>query len=225
MGRDPPENDSRMADDNTKQNEAAPAQADEFGVDQKRMPFTEHLIELGRRVLICVLAVAAFAVTFFILFSKQMFDWMTFPVKLAYLRTGAEATYHFRYEEMFIALKPMDMFLSATYICLLATVIVTAPLLVYEIWSFVAPRLKRKERMAVTKIVAAGSVLFLVGAAFAYFVALPIMLGFFLQPTAGLGVASRWNISEVIDFETTMILVFGLLFELPLVVVTLTFRT
>jgi len=212
-----------MAEDDTKQDAAEEPREDEFGIDQKRMPFTAHLVELRWRILICVVVLAVFFLVFFVGFSERLFGWMTLPIRKAFFATGGEAKYHFKYEEMLLALTPMAMFVSAAYFCLVGALAVVAPVLVYELWAFVAPGLKRKERMVVTKIVASGSLLFFVGGAFAYFVALPVMLGFFLEYTAGFGVTSRWNIADVIDFETMIILVFGVCFEMPLVVVALAF--
>jgi len=212
-----------MADEEVVSGEAGQPKGDEFGINQKRMPFTAHLVELRWRILICVAVLAVLFLVFFVGFSERLFGWMTLPVRQAYYRTGGEAKYHFKYEEMLQALTPMAMFVSAAYFCFVGALVVAAPVIVYEFWAFVAPGLKRKERLAVTKVVGSGSLLFFLGAAFAYFVALPVMLGFFLDYTARFGVTSRWNIADVIDFETMIILVFGLCFEMPLVVVALAF--
>jgi sec-independent protein translocase protein TatC len=115
------------------------------------------------------------------------------------------------------------MFVTSAYMCLLAAVILTIPVTFYQAWEFVAPGLKRKERKAVVPILSIGSILFVLGAFFAYMVVVPVALQFLMGYTQGFtGVRLLWNIGDTLKFESVLMLVFGFAFEMPLVVVALT---
>jgi sec-independent protein translocase protein TatC len=121
-----------------------------------------------------------------------------------------------------IALKPPSMFLTSAAVSLIAAVALTVPVTLYEMWMFVAPGLKRKERRVIRPVLAFGTFFFVGGAAFAYYVVLPVVLHFLLSYTLKYDVAPRWNIGDVVKFEAILMLVFGIAFEMPLVIVGLT---
>jgi len=207
-----------MADEEKKPHQEADQEANQFGIDQRRMPFTAHLAELRNRLLICLIAVAVTFFVFFFLAGRYLFAVLELPVKAAAAATGGKVDY----DDLLISLTPVSTFLTSAVVSLLAAVAVTAPVTIYEIWAFAAPGLKRRERRAVIPILSLGTILFAVGVLFAYFVVLRFVLTFLIKYTLNYGVKPTWNISQLIKFEAVMMLVFGLAFELPLVVVALT---
>ncbi|HUT36812.1 MAG TPA: twin-arginine translocase subunit TatC [Planctomycetota bacterium] len=210
-----------MADDATKTNDdpldAEPNEKDEFGLDQKRMTFLEHLLELRWRIMICVGTVLGATILFFVVLRKPMFDWLTYPVMAACKAVGGKV----KYEDLLFVRTPQSLFMASVYYCLLGAVAVTIPVTVWQLWAFVAPGLKKKERRLIGPAIVSTMVLFLAGAAFAYYVIIPIMLVFFLQDTLWLGPRPIWDIADTIKLEALMMLILGVTFELPIVIVLL----
>lgn len=119
------------------------------------------------------------------------------------------------------SLKPTETFMLAIKLSLFAGVIISFPLLLYFILQFVLPGLKENERKALWPALLIGFGLFLIGVLFCYFVVLPKALDFFYSYSGGLGVENEWRIGDYITFTTQFTLIFGLAFELPVVVMTL----
>jgi sec-independent protein translocase protein TatC len=121
-----------------------------------------------------------------------------------------------------VAKDPVSMIMTSIYLCLAAAIALTIPVTGYELWMFVAPGLKRRERRFVMPILTVGTLLFLIGAAFAYFLALPVCLNFLMAFTVEHeGVRVLWNVSETLKFEAIIVLCLGVAFEMPLVIVAL----
>ena len=118
---------------------------------------------------------------------------------------------------------PTAMFVTTAYFCFLAAIALTIPVTGYHMWRFVAPGLKRRERHAILPVLTIGTGLFLLGALFAYFTVVPIALKFLMGYTVQFkGVKPLWMVRNTVKFESVLLLVFGLAFELPLVMVALT---
>ena len=95
---------------------------------------------------------------------------------------------------------------------------IAMPIVLYQIWAFVAPGLYRKEKRFAMPLLASSIVLFYLGIAFAYFVVFPLMFGFFTA-IAPEGVEVQTDISQFLDFITTIFFAFGLAFEVPVATV------
>ena len=95
---------------------------------------------------------------------------------------------------------------------------IAMPIVLYQIWAFVAPGLYRKEKRFAMPLLASSIVLFYLGIAFAYFVVFPLMFGFFTS-IAPEGVEVQTDISQFLDFITTIFFAFGLAFEVPIATV------
>ena len=96
-------------------------------------------------------------------------------------------------------------------------VILVSPLLLYFLLQFIMPGLLQHERRLLRRCLVWGVGLFLLGCSFAYFAVLPRVLGFFYDYSAQLGISNDWRISYYLSFSVKLILVFGLIFELPVV--------
>lgn len=177
------------------------------GEDQEdlvRMGIFEHLDELRGRLLKAVLA---FFVTFMICwaFAGQIYDFLAQPI-YRYLPEDTKLVF----------LGVTDPFLLYVKVAALAGIFLASPVILYQTWSFVAPGLYRRERRMAVPFVFFGSVLFLCGGAFAYYVAFPFAVEFLL----GLGERFQASITvtNYLSFLMTVVLGLGLMFELPTVI-------
>lgn len=168
---------------------------------------TGHLSELRDRLIRSLYAVAVTTVAAWN-FSDQIMDLMVNPIR-KFLPNGK-----------LIFLNPMDMFMGHMKISLMVGVILALPILVYQVWKFVSPGLYEHERKYGAVFIGSGSGLFLVGAAFAYYLVLPTGLEFLLNFGNSSGQAMI-TLPDYLSFFLTMILVFGASFELPLIIVIL----
>jgi sec-independent protein translocase protein TatC len=119
------------------------------------------------------------------------------------------------------ALKPTETFMLSMKLAFFAGVIVAFPFLLFFILQFVLPGLHTHERKVLWPSLAVGFGLFLLGVLFAYFVVLPKTLVFFFEWSLDMGVANDWRIGEYVTFATQFTLLFGLSFELPVVIMAL----
>jgi len=170
-------------------------------IDPKEMPFLDHLEELRRRILISLGVTFVFMIAFIPL-SGFFLDILTLPNDR--LKEPAQLIY----------LKPAGIMMVRMEIGLVAGLIAALPVIFYQLWKFIAPGLMPKERRMVLPTIAITTFCFLVGSAFCYFVVIPTILPF-LYSMGTETIKPQINISEYIGFLLRMILVSGLIFELP----------
>ncbi len=119
---------------------------------------------------------------------------------------------------MMSALKPTETFMLSVKLSFFAAIVISFPLLLMFILQFVLPGLHDNERRVLWPAMTIGFGLFLSGVLFAYYIVLPLALDFFQGWSENMGVANDWRIGEYITFATQFTLLFGLSFELPVVV-------
>jgi len=186
---------------NKKEKESAGSRA-EGASNERRMPFIDHLEELRRRLFVCIGSVAGLGLISY-LFSQQLLDIVTAP--------NPEGT-------RLITLAPTQMFIVHIKVSFFAGVILSMPVLIYQFWQFVAPGLYPKERGYVFPVIFFTVFCFVVGGLFAYFIVVPNGLRFLMSFQTN-DIAATWSIDKYISFVTMMILVFGVVFEIPLLAV------
>lgn len=120
--------------------------------------------------------------------------------------------------KMMSSLKPTETFMLSMKLSFIAGILLALPLLLFFILQFVLPGLHDNERKALWPALAIGSGLFLAGVFFAYFLVLPRALTFFVEWSERIGVQNDWRIGWYISFATNFTLLFGVAFELPVVV-------
>ena len=181
----------------------AGASADEL----PRMTLLEHLEELRRRL---VAALAGLTVGFLVCwaFAPRIFEFLARPI-YRHLPPGSKLAY----------LGVTDPFMLYVKVAALAGAFLTAPFVLYQVWGFVAPGLYRRERRYAVPFVVAGSLLFLAGGAFAYYVAFPFAIDFLLR--MGAAFQPVITVERYLRFLMTIILGLGLMFELPMVILLL----
>lgn len=175
-------------------------------MDDARMTFTAHLEELRSRLVKCLIAIGiGFVGSYF--FKEQFFQVLSRPLVKA---MGDKGTMIFTGipEPFFVYLK----------VALVGGIFFTAPIIIYEIWAFVAPGLYVQEKRYVVPFVFFSSLLFLLGTLFAYYVVCPF--GFrFLLGFAAHNIQPMLAIKEYFSFSTKLLLAFGFVFQLPLFIV------
>jgi sec-independent protein translocase protein TatC len=175
-------------------------------------PFTEHLEDL-RSVLIrsfVVLAATFAACLYFTDDIVKFFEWPLTSVA-AKLTAGPE----FR-KLLLRSLHPADAFMVSIKVVLVTALILSSPYTLYQIWQFVRPGLKPKERGLAIPVFAAGVLLFFLGVAFSYFLILRLCLGFFWTYTLKMNIQPDWSIDNYISFVSFMMIAFGVVFEMPI---------
>jgi len=169
----------------------------------RELTIMEHLQELRRRLIVAAIAVVL-AVIVSLIFTRQLLEWLTAPA-------------HDSVEDVqIIFTDPVGYWAAYFRVSLLAGITISMPVLVYEALAFVGPGLTRAEKRWLYPIVLGASLAFVAGAAFAYYIELPPALRFLLN--SGEGIEPFINITSYIDFTTRLMLVTGLVFELPLLV-------
>lgn len=165
------------------------------------MPLEGHLEELRRRLILCAVTWAAATSAVYGLYSSRL---------LEALRGLAGHDFRFIYTE------PTEAFFAFLNMSMVVGLFVTLPILVYHAVMFVSPGLTRRERRWLFRLVPFAMLLFGAGGAFAWYVALPVMWRFFLGFQSS-GVEAMWTIGKVVGFAVGLILLCGLVFQLPLV--------
>ncbi|RMH22029.1 MAG: twin-arginine translocase subunit TatC, partial [Acidobacteria bacterium] len=173
-----------------------------------RMGLLEHLEELRRRILRALAAlVVGFAACW--AFSRGIYDFLAQPI-YHLMPPGKKLTF----------LGVTDPFLIYVKVALLAGTFLASPYVLYQFWAFVAPGLYRRERRTALPFVVFGSLLFVGGGAFAYYVAFPFAVQFLLG--VGQDFEAQITVDRYLSFLMTVMLGMGLMFELPVVIVLLT---
>lgn len=165
---------------------------------EKSMPLTEHLEELRKKIIYClVVLISLSAVMYF--FSDELIRILSKPVGILYFFTPAEA------------------FTAKIKVAVATGLALSLPFIVYQVWSFVVPALTKQERRYAFPLVLSSAILFGVGVAFAYFVIIPVGIKFLLS-FGTQDLKALIGVTKYLGFILWMLLIFGFVFQLPVVV-------
>ena len=204
-------------------------------IEDSSAPLVEHLIELRNRL---IWAVGAFLVGMILCFivAEPILDFMLQPIETA-MRDLGNPNPVMQYTA------PQEYFFTLVHISVVAGLMVSFPVIAYQLWRFVAPGLYRNEKQAFLPFLIASPVLFFLGAAFAHYVVTPIAMTFFLgfadafsvvtallpglssgtgaaaivpaAPSEGIEIVFQGKVNETLDISLKLIIAFGLCFQLP----------
>jgi sec-independent protein translocase protein TatC len=173
--------------------------------DQEKIPFSAHLEELRKRLIICFIAIGiGFVLSYG--FKEKLFQILTYPL-IKVMQSGDKLIFTGLPEAFFTYVK----------VAFISGFILSAPVIFYQFWMFVAPGLYDKEKRLLLPIVALSTVFFIGGAFFGYFIVFPFGFKFFLG-FASDTIRPLPSMREYLSFSTKMLLAFGLVFELPLII-------
>lgn len=162
-------------------------------------PLRDHLQEFRKRLIICLVVVAIAALACY-----------NYVDDIIALLSGPAGKLYF--------MNPSEVFFTYMEIALYAGILFTLPVLLYEVWAFVAPALWPEERRAVLVILPTAVILFYVGLVFAYYLVIPAAVTFFMG-FATQTLQPMFSLESYLSFILALTLPFGFIFELPLIVV------
>ena len=166
---------------------------------QTEQPLRDHLQEFRKRLIICLVVVA--------IASLACYNYVDDIIALL---SGPAGKLYF--------MNPSEVFFTYMEIALYAGILFTLPVLLYEVWAFVAPALWPEERRAVLVILPTAVILFYVGLVFAYYLVIPAAVTFFMG-FATQTLQPMFSLESYLSFILALTLPFGFIFELPLIVV------
>jgi sec-independent protein translocase protein TatC len=175
-------------------------------MNEEKMSFLDHLGELRKRLLWSFLAILVFFIPAYA-FSNEIFDFLMKPL-IENLPEGSSL----------IFTRPAEGFTTYLKVSFFASVLLAVPFILYQAWKFVAPALYKKEKQIIIPFIFFGSLFFLLGAAFCYYVASPPAFKFLLNEYSSEYVKAFPTISEALSFFMALIFGFGLVFEFPLII-------
>lgn len=204
-------------------------------IDDSSAPLVEHLIELRNRIIWSVIAFVTAMILCFVV-AEPILRFMLGPIERA-MRGLGDPNPVMQYTA------PQEYFFTLIHISVVAGLMLSFPVIAYQMWRFVAPGLYRKEKAAFLPFLIASPVLFLAGAGFAHFIVTPMAMTFFLgfadafsvvtalipglgggetvvdaaAPVAseGIDIVFQGKVNETLDISLKLILAFGLCFQLP----------
>ena len=177
-------------------------------IDASEAPLGDHLMELRRRLIYCIVGfLTAFGLAFY--FSSELLHILILPFKQG---TGHDVA--------LISIKLLGVFLVKIKIAMFGGLFVAFPLIAIQIYGFVAPGLYAHERKIFVPYLIATPLFFVLGAALVYFFLLPVAIKFFFSVAdsvndGGTGIQLMPDVEAYLDFVMTLILAFGVTFQLP----------
>lgn len=176
---------------------------------EKRLTLIQHLTDL-RSCLIRSTIALMIGTGLSLAFSKEIFRILQRPL-LAVMSTGST----------FIATNPLEAFVTYLKVALLTGLFLSCPFILYQTWLFVAPGLYLREKKMTLAFVSLASLFFIGGAVFGYTLIFPIGFRFFVSALEGTGIQFLPQMKDYLGFISKMLLTFGLIFEMPLIIIML----
>ncbi|MCO8079935.1 twin-arginine translocase subunit TatC [Acinetobacter lwoffii] len=185
-----------------------PASNDAAELNLEQMPITQHLIIL-RKHLFKVVAVLIGLFFCLLPFANQTYQWLSEPLRA---QLPASST--------MIATDVTATFMAPFKLNFFVALMIAMPFILYQLWTFIKPALYAKEKSLALPLLIGSIVLFYTGISFAYFVALPSILHFFISVSPET-VAPMTDINSYLSFCLKLFLVFGFTFEIPIITLVL----
>lgn len=214
---------------------------DEEALESSRAPLLDHLTELRSRLIVMVVAfIAAFFLCF--AFSSQIYMVLLHPFEMAsrmlevqkvsghsagpfdlmFVLFGLKAAPVIKGQLALIYTAPLEFFFTKVKVAMFGAIVVSFPVMAQQLYGFIAPGLYKRERRAFLPFLLAAPLLFSLGAALVYYIILPMVLWFSLSQQiisdAGVSVQLLPKVSDYLSLVTTLLLAFGLCFQLPIVI-------
>ena len=167
------------------------------------MPFLQHLAELRTRLIHALVAIAIGACLTYN-WAGSIMGLLTAPIRSAFP------------DLKLIGTGPAEAFICRLQIAFSSGALLACPYVFLQLWLFVAPGLHDKEKRVATPFILSSTICFLSGVSFCYLLVLPIAFGFFSDEFTSLGLSPDIRIGEYLPFMLKLLLVFGMVFELPI---------
>jgi len=184
------------------------ADSENIPENDKQQPLVSHLVELRSRLLKSIFGVLI------------VFCGLAPFANEIYAQLAGPLTVHLPETSSMIAIDVASPFFTPFKLVLMLSIFLSVPLILYQLWAFIAPGLYKHERRMILPLLFASTFLFYLGMAFAYFVVFPLVFGF-LTAAAPEGVTVMTDISRYLDFILTLFFAFGVSFEVPIATILL----
>lgn len=195
------------------QNRPVPEETLKDRLEEK--PFLEHLEDLRRAIIKALLVFGgAFVLCIPLTVRGFTIGLLKRPLLLALMRAQRDTISG----SLLPTLSPAGGFAVAMKVSLGCALVLSFPVLLYLAGDFLLPALTKKERRYFSPALVAGAVLFYAGMALCYFVTMPWALQFFWKFNDVMGIENLWTINEYVKFTTRLLIAFGVVFEMPLVI-------
>ena len=186
----------------------SPKKEDELAGSEQ--PFVQHLVELRDRMVKATLAIVVVAIALAAYPGPAaLYDFLAAPL-VAHLAPGSKL----------IATSVISPFMVPLKVLLMAAFLIALPIVLYQLWAFIAPGLYSHEKKLVLPLVVSSTLLFFIGVAFCYFFVFGRVFAF-IQSFAPASITASPDIEAYLSFVLSMFLAFGMAFEVPVVVVVL----
>ena len=173
--------------------------------DEKELTLVDHLIELRDRIMRSLVAIVVLFLCLFA-FSNEIYTFVAQPLIDALPENSS-----------MIAIDPTSPFFAPFKLTFYVALLLAAPYILYQLWSFVAPGLYKNEKTVAIPIFISSVVLFYAGIAFARYILFGLVFAFFIS-VAPDGIAVSPDINSFLSFALTIFLAFGIAFEVPIAV-------
>ncbi|MDY0235122.1 MAG: twin-arginine translocase subunit TatC [Gudongella sp.] len=174
------------------------------GNEEKNLTLTGHLDELRKRII--------FSVIFFLIGALVSYRYSDTIIRdMTQIGNNID----------FVFISPAELLIANIKIAMIGGLILAAPFLIIQIWLFVSPGLNRKERVYISTAIGMGGIFFILGAMFSYYMVIPTMLVFFMGFQMDI-IAPMISFSSYLSFILSTIVAFGVIFELPILMILLT---
>lgn len=167
------------------------------------MTLFEHLAELRFRLLISLITVVLGSFLSY-QYVSDLFDMLTAPFFA-----------HFSSESL-IGTGPAEAFIIKLKVAVFSSIIASSPILFFQVWQFIEPGLYQHEKKFVVPFIGSTTLLFILGCSLAYYFILPISFGFFSVQYSSIAITPQIRVSESLSFILQTILIFGVVFQLPI---------
>lgn len=174
--------------------------------NEDRMPFLKHLEELRSRLIYSTIAIAVFFIPSYV-FSHLIFDFLMLPIRN-----------NLPPDSYMIFTRPAEGFITYLKVSIFSAFVLSFPFILYQFWKFISPALYKHEKKIAIPFIIFGTIFFLTGAAFCYFLAAPKGLEFLLGEYSSEYVRAFPSITEALSFLMSLMIGFGIVFEFPLVI-------
>jgi len=190
-----------------------------------KMPLTEHLSDLRKRIVISLVSLLiGFVISF--AYSEVLFRFLTIPLRynISFSLSSPFISFlekNIKNNPPLVFLAPTEAFWMHIKISMIAALILSLPVILSQLWKFMSPGLLHKEKKYVIPFVIITTTFFLIGAAYCFFLVLPFAMGFLLTYKTE-SITPMLSVGNYVDFCLKFILAFGAIFELPIVIIFLT---
>lgn len=172
----------------------------------ENMHFLDHIQELRKRIFFSLISIVIFFIPSYY-FSKEIFAFLMDPI-IQNLPEGSSL----------IFIRPTEGFITYLKVSIFAAFVLSVPVILYQVWSFISPALYKNEKRVVLPFILFGTLFFLLGASFCYFIVAPKGFSFLLGEYSTENIKAFPSIKEGLSFLISLIIGFGIIFEYPIVI-------